>query len=223
MTQRVLQFLVIDDDQDVCNATAQILESNGFKVTCAFKAEDALQMLRGKTCAPDCLVVDLLMPGSNGFSLVKEIRAMPSPWRHLPVIVSSGVIDTRVTQAATSLGISGFLVKPWRAEELFETIEAAVPPEIGIDQIRNFLGSARLADQTMLQNPVLKHINPHDAKAYPITHHDRQFCVIVSGDQPMELVKGGDDALVKKVQVYSKRPGAQNSWAYAWPTLRHLS
>jgi len=68
-----MRVLVVDDDPDNCEIVAAILERAGAEVHMCFSAGQALAELEGWT--PDILVSDIAMPGEDGYSLIRKIRA----------------------------------------------------------------------------------------------------------------------------------------------------
>lgn len=83
------EVLVVDDDPDTLALHAQILREGGFSPQTATNGEEALARLQASSSVPRAIVLDLLMPKLDGFSVLAELEARPA-WRHLPVIVVSG-------------------------------------------------------------------------------------------------------------------------------------
>jgi CheY-like chemotaxis protein len=82
-----LRVLVVDDDEAVRTVVSQVLGSAGFEVACASDGERALEQLRG-TKQPDLLLLDLMMPGMDGWGVLAALRK--EGFAHLPVIVLTG-------------------------------------------------------------------------------------------------------------------------------------
>ena len=70
-----LRVLVVDDEPDVCELLAVTLKASGAAVTAASSAGEAFEALRQER--PDVLVCDIGMPGEDGFSLIRKVRALP--------------------------------------------------------------------------------------------------------------------------------------------------
>src|SRR5262249_20112495 len=66
------RVLVVDDDPDMCSVLAAALEADGFDVTKAMDAKRALQELGSEP--PDAVILDVMMPGMDGFELLAEVR-----------------------------------------------------------------------------------------------------------------------------------------------------
>ncbi|MFC7442014.1 response regulator transcription factor [Laceyella putida] len=69
---RTRNILVVDDDKAIVELMRDFLEDEGFRVKEAFNANEALEILRRSPV--DCVILDVMMPGQNGFELCREIR-----------------------------------------------------------------------------------------------------------------------------------------------------
>lgn len=85
MTKRIL---AIEDDPDLSFLYRTFLESEGHEVTIARDAESALRMLRDP---PDLVVLDLMLPDADGYTLLRHMRADPR-LRDIPVVVVSAAL-----------------------------------------------------------------------------------------------------------------------------------
>ena len=88
MTSKVRTIVVVDDDVESVAALAAILEREGFGVVTATDGKRALDHL-ASSALPDAIVIDLVMPGMDGWALAQELRADPR-LASLPVVVISG-------------------------------------------------------------------------------------------------------------------------------------
>jgi two-component system response regulator MprA len=114
MTAGERRVLVVDDDQDVRSMVRTVLESEGYAVDVA---EDGFAALRAVDARePDCVVLDVMMPGMDGHAVLKRIRA--GERSSLPVVMLTAAAgDDQAWQAWTE-GVDYFLAKPFDAEEL---------------------------------------------------------------------------------------------------------
>jgi len=103
-------ILVVDDEAIVRAATAHMIEDLGHEVEQAGSAAEALQRLRGGL-APDLLLTDYLMPGTNGAELAREVRALAPA---LPILIATGYANL----AGSSMEDLPLLPKPFRQAEL---------------------------------------------------------------------------------------------------------
>lgn len=122
---RKVLILIIEDDFTSCNTIAKMLFKKEYNVICAENGEEAINIM--KTCVPNCILLDLLMPKMHGHAFLTLLRKTN---QNLPVIIMSAV-ETQPVLLVTikKLGISGWLSKPIRGKKLLELIENVVRPE----------------------------------------------------------------------------------------------
>jgi FixJ family two-component response regulator len=112
---------VVDDDLSVRTALKRLLGSVGFACQTFGTADDFL--LASRADGPQCLVLDLRLPGTSGLELQRELAGFERP---LPIIFLTGHGDIPVTVRAMKAGASEFLTKPVREQELLEAIGKAL-------------------------------------------------------------------------------------------------
>ncbi len=106
-----LEILVVDDEPLVREVVAGNLQEKfpGFRIRQADSGNAALAIINERV--PDLILVDLRMPGLNGFALTRMLRSRDRT-RNLPVIVVSGLSDTPSVLKALELGATDYCVKP---------------------------------------------------------------------------------------------------------------
>ncbi|QSQ21514.1 response regulator [Pyxidicoccus parkwayensis] len=107
--------LVVEDDEDIRAAIAEILEGEGYDVAIAANGSEALDELRHMR-RPCLILLDLMMPVMNGHEFLARIREMPL-MRSVPVLVLTAVS----TEAPP--GARGLLRKPFIVEELLDAVQ----------------------------------------------------------------------------------------------------
>ncbi|VAX36262.1 hypothetical protein MNBD_PLANCTO02-926 [hydrothermal vent metagenome] len=122
MSEVPKRVLLVDDDEEILAVTKMVLESNGYEV---ITAQDGCE---GLTCIerdrPDVVVLDLVMPRRNGFSLLERLHVDAShPARSPRIIMTTGNDEQRHRDSAKSRGVDIFLPKPYDVDELIECIE----------------------------------------------------------------------------------------------------
>jgi CheY-like chemotaxis protein len=112
--------LVVDDDPSARDLLTRHLTSEGFPVLTAATGPEALELL--KQHRPVAVLLDVMMPGMDGWHVLKAIRSNPETEK-IPVIMQTVLDDTRVAYA---LGANSYLKKPIRRAELAEALLSAV-------------------------------------------------------------------------------------------------
>jgi DNA-binding NtrC family response regulator len=111
--------LVVDDEEELRQLAAGLLDEFGFAALTAPGGEEALRMLEGDFLRIDLLFTDVMMPGKvNGFTLAKKARAMRPDLR---IVLTSGYIDPDLADAM-SREFYPILAKPYRAKQLLGMI-----------------------------------------------------------------------------------------------------
>jgi DNA-binding response OmpR family regulator len=112
---------IVDDDPGIIEAVAAILSGEGYRVVGASDSRSAL--LAVLTDPPDLLVLDINMPGLNGWELCDIVRRQTTT-RSVPVLFLTGRTEVRDQITALQVGGSDHLKKPFRAEELRGKVRA---------------------------------------------------------------------------------------------------
>jgi two-component system, cell cycle response regulator DivK len=103
------KILVVDDNFDNRNIIAQMLKLSGFQVVMASNGEQAIDMTERE--APDLILMDLAMPGLDGWSAASRIKARPD-LAHVPMIAVTGHVTREEIERAIQSGCADYLAKP---------------------------------------------------------------------------------------------------------------
>ena len=121
MSQFVKQkILVVDDDENICDLIRMYFENEGFAVTTANDGLAAIDIFKNST--PDMVVLDIMMPGADGWQVCREIRKISQA----PVIMLSAKGEVFDKVLALELGADDYMVKPVRYPELLARAEAII-------------------------------------------------------------------------------------------------
>ncbi len=125
----VLQVAVVDDEEPVRKALGRLLRASGLHAQCFPSGQAFLDSI--ETTRPDCLVLDLHMPGLSGLQVLEQLRSRrPS----LPTIVITGHDEPENEVRCLAVGAVAYMRKPLDDQILLHTIDQAVhgqdrPPE----------------------------------------------------------------------------------------------
>jgi len=115
-----MKILVIDDEPQIRRALRVGLEQNNYQVFLAANGEEGLDMAASRL--PDLIILDLAMPGKNGFDVCKELRE----WTKTPIIVLSVRDREEDKIKALDLGADDYLTKPFGIGELLARARAVL-------------------------------------------------------------------------------------------------
>lgn len=115
-------LLVVDDDDRIRALLREYLMRAGFRVSVAADAGAASRLL--ETLEFDLLVLDVMMPGEDGFAFTRRLRAKAGPVGRTPILIltARGAGDDRIE--GLSLGADDYLAKPFEPKELLLRVEA---------------------------------------------------------------------------------------------------
>lgn len=113
--------LLVDDEVEFVSTLAERLCFRGLQVQVANDGEGALRRIAADQ--PDVVVLDVMMPGMSGLTVLERIKA---DYPHIPVILLTGIGSTKEGLEGMRLGAFDYLMKPLRIEELVEKIGEAV-------------------------------------------------------------------------------------------------
>lgn len=132
---RALSVLVIEDDENVRQTLADIVELNGYRALAAPDGEAGLAIARREN--PALIITDIAMPRMDGFALLAALRADPV-LRPMPVIVITAKVDRAATRRGMELGADDFITKPFTEEEVLHSIQARLEKKDLLDELDAF-------------------------------------------------------------------------------------
>ncbi|HTL81348.1 MAG TPA: response regulator [Bacteroidia bacterium] len=113
-------IVLIEDNPDLRDNTAEILELEGHSVETATNGEDGLAMV--KDILPDLILCDILMPGMNGYELLVALKSFP-PASAIPFIFLTANAEQKEVKHGLEMGANGYIRKPFEAQELLLEID----------------------------------------------------------------------------------------------------
>ena len=109
--------MVVDDDLEMLRLLERTLELEGYGVTLAADGSSALALLRD--CEPDLVILDIIMPGPDGFQVLDLIRQRSN----IPVIMLTAKCEVTSLDKALALGADDYVRKPFRPLELVARVQ----------------------------------------------------------------------------------------------------
>lgn len=115
--------LVVDDEQHIVELIQFNLESNGFNVVSSDNGEDAIMIAQNEM--PDVIILDLMLPGIDGFEACKKIRSNEKT-NKIPIIMLTAKGEETDKVLGLELGADDYLTKPFSVRELLARIKAVL-------------------------------------------------------------------------------------------------
>jgi two-component system cell cycle response regulator DivK len=116
--------LLVDDMPDIREVLRETLEQLGYRVVEAADGKDAVEVAARER--PQLILMDLYMPGFDGFAAMREIRALPE-LRDVPIIAVTAYgglgIEDQLRRQASAAGCNEFLAKPFEPSQLKEVVQ----------------------------------------------------------------------------------------------------
>jgi two-component system, OmpR family, alkaline phosphatase synthesis response regulator PhoP len=132
-------ILIVEDEKDIVNLIKYNLEKSGFKSIAIFNGDEALDNAKKKK--PDLIVLDIMLPGADGFEICKKLRA-DALTRKIPIIMLTARKEEVDKVLGLELGADDYLTKPFSPRELIARIKAVLrrhgeSSEKDISEIKN--------------------------------------------------------------------------------------
>jgi two-component system phosphate regulon response regulator PhoB len=116
-------ILVVDDEEDILELVEYNLVKNGYRVTSVINGEDALSAAR--TQKPDVIVLDLMLPGIDGFEVCKILKS-DADLSHVPIIMLTAKGEDADQVTGLELGADDYVTKPFSPRVLTARIRTAL-------------------------------------------------------------------------------------------------
>lgn len=120
MNQSSTHILVVDDHSEIRDLLKRFLEQHGLRVSCARDGKEMKRLLEEREF--DLLVLDLMMPGEDGLTLCRELRAKST----LPIIMLTAMGEETDRIIGLEMGADDYLAKPFNPRELLARIKAVM-------------------------------------------------------------------------------------------------
>ncbi|RNF36043.1 response regulator [Paracoccus methylarcula] len=175
MSSQDTHILIVDDDERIRSLLSRFLRKNGFLVSCARDAAQARRLLKGLDF--DLAVLDVMMPGEDGFSLTRFLRERTD----MPILLLTAKGETEDRITGLESGADDYLPKPFEPRELLLRI-AAILRRVPVTE---------LAQPKFLTMGILR--------------YDTEKAELWQGDAPLRLT-GTEQALLRRLAASPGQP-----------------
>lgn len=117
------KILVVDDEDNILELLKFNLENNSYKVVTASNGDEALKLARSEE--PNLILLDLMLPGLDGYELCKEIRRDVN-LSHTPIIMITAKSEELDKILGLELGADDYITKPFDTRELIARVKAVL-------------------------------------------------------------------------------------------------
>src|ERR1017187_1507477 len=119
------RVLIVDDHRDNIEVLEIVLECEGFLILSATSGEEALASVAQQP--PDLILLDVMMPGMDGFQVAAEIKGNPTT-KHIPILMVTALDGPKARMLALSAGAEDLLTKPFGAAEVCARVRNLLCP-----------------------------------------------------------------------------------------------
>lgn len=141
----VVRILVVDDETELLQLCRIALEAGGHEVTTAETGEEGL--LAAQTDHPDVIVLDFMMPITDGLTVLERLRRDIDPEGNIPVIMLSARGRPEDALRGLAAGATAYVTKPFSLDELEELLDAVAAETPAARELRRTRALATLATE----------------------------------------------------------------------------
>jgi len=120
MSQRIL---VVDDDRQIVRLIRSYLEQNGYETLAAYDGNEALHRIRAEK--PDLVVLDLMLPGVDGWEITRIVRSDPA-MSAIPIIMLTARVEDTDRIVGLEMGADDYIPKPFNPREVVARVRAVL-------------------------------------------------------------------------------------------------
>ena len=195
MASAASHILIVDDHREIREPLARYLEKNGFRATQAAGGGDMRRAM--KNGAVDLVVLDIMMPGEDGLSLCRELRAS-AEHSATPIILLTALAEETDRIVGLELGADDYVVKPFNPRELLARIKAVLRRSVSPEERRNAPASAQLRFDRWMFDLTRRELLDEEGVAVPLSAADFRLLKafverpghVLSRDQLLDITSG---------------------------------
>ena len=118
--EKTKHILVVDDEKKITQLVSDYLVKEGFKTSCHYHGDGVLDMIHSDS--PDLVILDLMLPGTDGVTLCREIRKFSS----IPIIMLTAKVDEIDRLVGLEMGADDYICKPFSPREVVARVKAVL-------------------------------------------------------------------------------------------------
>ena len=192
MTDPSPHILVVDDHREIRDLLGKYLARHGYRVTAANGGAEMKAAL--KAGAIDLVVLDVMMPGEDGLSLCRDLRAAGD----MPVIMLTAMAEETDRVIGLEIGADDYLTKPFNPRELLARIRAVLRRTNALPQQRGTVDAQEVLFDRWRLNVAGRELVGEDGVAVPLSTAEFQLLtaflnrprMVLSRDQLLDLTRG---------------------------------
>ena len=114
-------ILVVDDNEDNAHIIRDYLEAKGYRIWVAYNADEAMALFESEK--PSLVLLDVMMPGRDGWQVCREMKGHPTHGNNIRVIMVTALQDWTDKRQALETGADDFIEKPFELARLVKAVE----------------------------------------------------------------------------------------------------
>ncbi len=114
-------ILVVDDNEDNAHIIRDYLEAKGYRIWVAYNADEAMALFESEK--PSLVLLDVMMPGRDGWQVCREMKGHPTHGHNIRVIMVTALQDWTDKRQALETGADDFIEKPFELARLVKAVE----------------------------------------------------------------------------------------------------
>jgi two-component system OmpR family response regulator len=213
-------LLLVDDHRDIRESLTAYLRQQGYRISTAESAAAARKVLTAS--AIDLVVLDIMMPGEDGLTLCRSLRATT----HVPIILLTAMTEDTDRVVGLEMGADDYVTKPFNPRELLARIKAVLRHTHALPPLRQPLASETLRFDRWTLDVRRRELIGEDGVAVALSTAEFVLLsallahpqMVLSRDQLLDLTRGRDaevfdrsidnqiSRLRKKIEADPKRP-----------------
>jgi DNA-binding response OmpR family regulator len=176
MTSQHKKILIIEDEPDIIRGLRDALEFEGFDVLSSGDGREGIRLAREK--APDCIILDLMLPGANGYAVCEEVRTFNAV---VPIIMLTARSQESDKIRGLEVGADDYVTKPFSIGELLARIKAI------FRRLERLSGQEEVLRIGTCEINVRKHTLTRGKRSQPLTFYEVELLKLLHerAEQPV--------------------------------------